>query len=405
VRQSEVVRQFDRPGPTQAEKTSATNHETHVRLIRARRQTAWALGLLTLLRMLVGDRPAQAQDHAPSSATALSPEETARARQLFEAGVTHYEAGRYIDALQQFQEAYRIKPHPLVRVNIANCYDKLDRPVEAIENFEAFLAVPAGDAAQRDEVRAALKELQKRVGQVAFKVTPDGARLVIDDRDERRAPINEPVRLSVGRHRVTISLAGYETALRAVDVKPQETETLRVDLASLATSETLPLAAAAAAAPEGPETPATEGPAPSAQTPAPLPAPEATSPAPRRAGLPNSVWLAGGITIALAVTAIITGQLALAANREFDGNLDAVRNPQLNEFQRAGAWQRGVDAANRANGLAATTDVLLGCALAGAGLTTYFLLSQPDQPKRDSSAHLSAAISPTGGRLQLQTHF
>jgi tetratricopeptide (TPR) repeat protein len=402
VRQSEVVRQFDRPSPTPAEKTSATNHETHVRLIRARRQTAWALGLLTLLRMLVGARSAQAQDHAPVT---LTPEETARARQLFETGVTQYEAGRYIDALQQFQEAYRIKPHPLVRVNIANCYDKLDRPVEAIENFEAFLAVPAGDPAQRDEVRAALKELQKRVGQVAFKVTPDGARVVIDDRDEHRAPISEPVRLSVGRHRVTVSLEGYETALRAVDVKPQETETLHVTLASLTAAEALPLAAAAAAAPG---TPATEGPAPGAQTsppPAPLPAPETTNPAPRRAGLPNSVWLAGGITIALAVTAIITGQLALAANREFDGNLDAVHNPQLNEFQRAGAWQRGVDAANRANGLAATTDVLLGCALAGAGLTTYFLLSRPDQPTRDTSAKLSAAIGPTGGRLQLQSHF
>jgi hypothetical protein len=353
--------------------------------------------------MVGGDRPAQAQDHAPGPATALSPEETARARQLFETGVSNYEAGRYIEALQQFQEAYRIKPHPLVRVNIANCYDKLDRPVEAIENFEAFLAVPAGDPAQRDEVRAALKELQKRVGQVAFKVTPAGARVVIDDRDEHRAPLDEPLRLSVGRHRVTVSFEGYETALRAVDVRPQDTETLHVDLTSLAASETLPLAAAAVAG-----TPETAGPAPSAQAsppPAPPPAPETTSPAPRRAGLPNSVWLAGGITIALAVTAIITGQLALAANREFDGNLEAVHNPQLNEAQRAGAWQRGVDAADRANGLAATTDVLLGCALAGAGLTTYFLLSQPDQPTRDSSAHLSAAIGPTGGRLQLQSHF
>jgi hypothetical protein len=379
-----------------------------VRLIRARRQTAWALGLLTLLRMLGGDQPAQAQDHAPGPATALSPEETARARQLFETGVSNYEAGRYIDALQQFQEAYRIKPHPLVRVNIANCYDKLDRPVEAIENFEAFLAVPAGDPAQRDEVRAALKELQKRVGQVAFKVTPAGARVVIDDRDEHRAPLDEPVRLSVGRHRVTVSLEGYETALRAVDVRPQDTETLHVDLTSLAAPETLPLAAAAVAAPAATAAAATAGPAPSAQSsppPAPLPAAETTSPAPRRAGLPNSVWLAGGITIALAVTAIITGQLALAANREFDGNLEAVHNPQLNEAQRAGAWQRGVDAANRANGLAATTDVLLGCALAGAGLTTYFLLSQPDTSKRDSGALLSAAISPTGGRLQLQSHF
>jgi tetratricopeptide (TPR) repeat protein len=367
-----------------------------VRLTRARRQSAWALRLLATLGLFFG-HSARAEEHAPTA------EDTARAKQLFEAGVADYDAGRYIDALQQFQEAYRVKPHPLVRVNIANCYDKLDRPVEALENFELFLAAPGGDPKQRDEVRAGIKELQKRVGQVAFKVTPDGARVLVDDRDERRAPVSEPVRLSVGRHRVTVSLEGYETALRVVDIKPQETEPLRVDLASLPAVEAAPLAAAASPEPAGAETPP-EPPAPSPQANPPLPAPEATPPEPHRKGLPDSVWIAGGATVALAVTAVITGQLALAANREFDGNLAAVNNMQLTEFQRAGAWARGVDAANRANGLAAATDVLLACAVLGAGLTTYFLLDRPTQASSDT-ARVSAAIGPSGGRLQLQAHF
>jgi hypothetical protein len=382
----------------QRRETSATNDETHVRLTRARSHAAWVLSLVAALGLFCSRSPARAQEHAPS------PEDTARARQLFEAGVADYDAGHYIDALTQFQEAYRIKPHPLVRVNIANCYDKLDRPVEALENFEAFLAAPGGDPNQRDEVRAGIKELQKRVGQVAFKVTPEGARILVDDRDERRAPVNEPVRLSVGRHRVTVSLEGYETALRAVDIKPQETETLHVDLVSLAAADIVPLTAA----PAGEQTAAAEQP----PAPPPEPGPEAAKPPPpapaappaQHKGLPDSVWIAGGATVALAVTAVITGQLALAANREFDGNLEAVHNYQLSEFQRAGAWARGVDAANRANGLAAATDVLLGCALVGAGLTTYFLLDRPSQPSRDT-ARVSAAIGPSGGRLQLQAQF
>src|SRR5262245_18965143 len=81
--------------------------------------------------------------------------DTTRAKHLFESGVAEYDAGHYANALNRFQEAYRIKPHPLVRVNIANCYQRLDRPVEAIEHFEGFLGMTQGTQAQREEVRAA----------------------------------------------------------------------------------------------------------------------------------------------------------------------------------------------------------------------------------------------------------
>jgi hypothetical protein len=336
-------------------------------------------------------------------------QETLRAKQLFEAGVVNYDAGRYVEALAQFQEAYRIKPHPLVRVNIANCYQKLDRPVEAIENFEAFLGMAEGNPAQRDEVRAALKELRERVGQIVLKVTPSGARIVIDDRDERRAPVSDPLLASVGRHRVTVSLEGYETALRVVDVRPHETSQLQVELASVTAPELEPSASAAEATPEESSSGADLGGADEQMAtltlaPPPIPTRAADESAPRRPGLPLSAWIAGGATFGLLVAAVVTGQLALAASREFDGDLAAVRNPQLSESQRGGAWLRGVDAAHRADALAAATDVLLGVALVGGGLTTYFFLSdRADGPSE--TPRVSASIHPGGGRLQLQGRF
>ena len=328
--------------------------------------------------------------------------ETTRAKQLFESGVAEYDAGHYANALSRFQEAYRIKPHPLVRVNIANCYQRLDRPVEAIENFEGFLSMTQGSQAQREEVRAALRELREKVGQIALSVSPPGARILIDDKDERHAPVSDPVLASVGRHRVTISLEGYETALRVIDVHARETASLQVALAAVPAPE--PEIAAAPPPPppiEQPDEVELLEPAPAP----PLPEPATAKPAPaprRRVALPVSVWVSGGATVALLVSAIVTGQLALSSSREFDGNVAAVRNTQLSEFQRAGAWARGVDAADRADALAAATDIMLGLSLAGAGLTTYFYLA--DRAEREAQG-LSVRTSLGAGRIQVQGTF
>jgi hypothetical protein len=320
----------------------------------------------------------------------------ARARQLFEGGVAHYDSGRYAEALAEFQEAYRLKPHPLVRVNIANCYDKLGRPVEAIENFEAFLAAAEGTPTQRDEVRGALRELQKRIGRVALNVAPPGARILVDEHDVGRAPLLDTLTLPSGRHRVSVSLDGYETTTRVVEIKAQETATVRIDLSALPVPES--------AAPEATEA-ATPADAPSAPAPTP---PIAALPAPvkrtsNRHQVAAEVWIAGGATLALGVTAVVTGQLALAADREFDANLAAVRNPMLTEFQRAGAWARGVDAANRADALAVATDVLLAVTLVSAGLTTYFYLA--DRETTSDEATPTAKLSFGLGRVSLQGQF
>jgi PEGA domain len=322
----------------------------------------------------------------------------AHARQLFEAGVAHYDAARYADALSEFQEAYRLKPHPLVRVNIANCYDKLGRPVEAIENFEAFLAAPEGNPGQREEVRGALRELQKHVGRLALNVAPPGARVLVDEQEAGRAPLLETVMLPLGRHRISVALDGYETALRVADIKPQETVTLRIDLDPLPPAEQPPAAVATNLAPETRAPSA--NPAIGQPAGATLP-PPATRRDPQRQRATN-VWIAGGATLALAVTSIVTGQLALAAGREFDSNVAAVRNPMLTEYQRAGAWARGVEAANRADVLAAATDVLLGLTLVGAGVTTYFYLANRESaPAQRPAASLSFGL----GRVSLHAAF
>jgi tetratricopeptide (TPR) repeat protein len=323
--------------------------------------------------------------------------ETNLARQLFQAGVEHYEAGEYAPALADFQRAFALKPHPLVEVNIANCYDKLNQPAEALGHFEAFLASSEGTPAQRDEVRSALARLSLLAGRLSIHATPAAAQGVIDN--QRTAQRLQWV--SAGRHRVDVSAEGYESATRIVEVHPGETVEVNVDLAPqvaspLATVVVPPSAAVAAA--QLPAAPAALPPTEVAQ-PSQAPMPPSATP-----GLPTNVWVSGGATFGLGVIAVVTGQLALAANREFDTNLSALRNPALTEYQRAGAWARGVDAADRADTLAAVTDILLAFTFVGVGLTTYFYLADRNTSERQRT-RVAFRTDSNSGQLQLRGNF
>ena len=325
----------------------------------------------------------------PVPATPVAPVDADnRPKQLFESGVQSFEEGRFPEALASFEQAYRLKPHPLVQVNIANCYDKLNQPADALEHFEAFLASAEGSPAQREEVRAAVARLAKLAGRLNLQLTPEQTSGTLDDQAGLHPP-NQWV--SAGRHRLTFAAPGYEPVVRVVDVRAGETTDVSVNLQPLPP----PTLATSAA-------PASQGTQAAGPTTTPLP-PTAMSGAQSRP-LPANIWISGGATFGLGVVAVVTGQLALAANREFDANLSAVRNSTLTEYQRAGAWARGVDAANRADALAAVTDVLLGLTLVGAGLTTYFYLADRNQPET-RSPRVSLQASPRSGQVALRGHF
>jgi tetratricopeptide (TPR) repeat protein len=340
---------------------------------------------------------------APAARAQEAGSETNQARDLFRSGVERYEAGQYALALGDFEHAYALKPHPLVQVNIANCYDKLDQPAEALTHFEAFLASTEGSADQRDEVRSAMARLSKSAGRLSIRATPAGAQGVIDQK--RTA---QPLQwVSPGRHRVDITAEGYEPAIRVVDVQPGETVEVNVELAQAQDPAPNPPVAGANVAPTVAPSAA---PSAAAQEPAidealvPIAIQTAPSKGHPAAGLPASVWISGGATFGLGVIAVVTGQLALAANREYDTNLTALRNSALTEYQRAGAWARGIDAADRADALAAVTDILLTFTFVGVGLTTYFYLADRDASERQR-LRVGLRSDARSGRLELRGTF
>ena len=337
---------------------------------------------------------------APESAPPPTDEMRARAKQLFERGVEAYEGARYAEALASFQEAFRLRPHPLVRVNIANCYDKLGKPIEALFHFEQFLASDVPTPAQRQEVVAATERLRKQLGSLLLRVTPDGATVIVDAGEQRKTPILEPLQLPAGEHSLEVRLEGYQVVKRSFTLTGGATQELDVVLEPAAS------VAPVVAAPALPDGTVTEGePLAVAPPPEPKPAPAplaaAVSEPEGEAELPLHVWILGGVSVAMLAGATITGILALGAESDFERYQMLRRDAQAPLAQQA-AFDDAIDAANRADTLSVVTDVLLVGAVASATAAIVFAVlddgeGEPMQP--------SAALGPHQASLQLNGRF
>ena len=376
------------------------------------------LGLWVVLMSGLGGLTARAQDvpagqDAPAAGD--DQETRARAKALFEAGVASYDAGRYEEALASFQEAFRVRPHPLVRVNIANCYDKLGKPLEALFHFEQFATADVGSPEQRKEVNAAVERLRKQIGQVVVRVTPDGAMVTIDGGEQRRTPLVDPLSLTAGKHDFEVKLEGYQTVQRSLTVQGGSTSELSVVLSRAGDTGVSPALAAATPAPgEQPQvaTPPAAEPAPE---PAPVPALEPSELVPQEpkaetdsGGLPMHVWIIGGASIALLLAGSITGLMALDAESEFDRALRTRHDPLADPITKEAAYLEALDASDNADALALTTDILLIGALAGAGVTVVLALNSRksgDGEEEKPSATLTPVVGPQRAGLSLSGAF
>src|SRR5690242_5370362 len=84
------------------------------------------------------------------------------ARGLFRAGAAAFEAGRYEDALSDFQRAYDRSPRGALLYNVGTAADRLRRDRDALAAFEQYLReVP--DAANRAAVESRVAVLREAI--------------------------------------------------------------------------------------------------------------------------------------------------------------------------------------------------------------------------------------------------
>lgn len=111
---------------------------------------------------------------APSPAPS-SPKD--RAKKIFSEGRSAYQDGRYEEALQHFEKAYRTFPVPLMLFNIASTYEQLGLLPQAIDRFKSFVASGKDTKGEAKEKVEALSALVKEWVEVLVTTSPNGAQV------------------------------------------------------------------------------------------------------------------------------------------------------------------------------------------------------------------------------------
>ena len=217
------------------------------------------------------------------TALAQSDGETEIARQRFLEGVRHYDQHDYDKARLAFLQAYLLKPHPAVLLNLAQSQLRAGRYAEAAENFAKYIREnPTAEA--MSHAKAAFEEARDKVGEVSVEVNAAGALINVDGSDVGKSPLPYAVYMMPGRHTVRATKGGLSADESLEAVAGQR---MYVTLALPEGSRMAPAAAAGATAgvavAAAPAPPAA-APAPAAATsparslsPTPTPAPESDS--------------------------------------------------------------------------------------------------------------------------------
>jgi len=152
----------------------------------------------------------------------------ATAKKHFENGTKAFDEGDFKIALEEFQEAYNTKPHPMVLVNIANCYARLMEPVKAVEHFELFLK-EAADTASEEQLEAARRELKKQrrfVGRLKIIGVPEDSAVIVDGDKKGYAPLKKSILAKSGPHVIIIRTKNKEEMEKVAEVSAEEETTV-----------------------------------------------------------------------------------------------------------------------------------------------------------------------------------
>jgi hypothetical protein len=308
--------------------------------------------------------------------------ELATARLLFAEALAAQDQGRCVDAIPIYERIAKIAVSPVLYLRIGTCNESLGRVIEALNALElaAQEADKKHDAEVGAEARAHLAKLRPKVARLAVQV-PEGAEGVeisIDGRAVSAALAGTTMLVDPGRRHVVVRAENYEKSFETdVAAAAEQPASVTADLGKKKIVAPPPAALAPAAiAPRV------------AAEPAKAPPPEAP---PNR--FPGAV--AGGVTAAVGVGALISG---LIAHAKFDEFLMENANPK--------PGSRGAREHLRDSGQAAAlvSTVLTGAFVVGAGVTVVLLANPPR--KTGAAPTKSAALAPwiaaTGGGLVIR---
>jgi hypothetical protein len=313
------------------------------------------------------------------------------ARERFQEGVKYYDAKQYSRARAAFLQAYALKKHPAVLLNLAQSELRSGYEADAAKHFAQYLR-EANDAtaAERQEAQKGLTAAKASIAEIAVNVDQNAAEVYVDGNLEGQSPLPGPIYLKPGAHNIDARKDG-RTASSAVTAIAGQSGSVNVSFAG-----------GAAAAPVGPEPtgPAT-GPAPMGAVQQPVAGQPMPSGPPPDTGTekPGFVewatgnpvaWIGGGVAVvgiasgigfALAAKqsysdadSIKSAILQEAANRNVSGpcNLDASQQVKDYFGPACDKYQTRVDDGDSQKSVSTVSFVVAGVAVAGT-VVYYFI--------------------------------
>jgi hypothetical protein len=135
----------------------------------------------------------------PLTASAEDDPVTTQARARFKEGVNFYDKGSYENARLAFLQAYALKKHPAVLLNLAQSSAKAGHPLEAARSFQQYLKESTSPQ-QRQDAEAGLAEVRQKLGRIDV-VAPAGTEITLDENERLgTTPFAEPIDVEPGAH-------------------------------------------------------------------------------------------------------------------------------------------------------------------------------------------------------------
>jgi len=370
-----------------------------------------------------------------------------QARARFQEGVTAYDKGDFENARLAFIQAYALKKHPAVLLNLAQSSAKSGRALEASRYFRQLLAESnALQPKQRTEAERGLQDAFEQLGHIDV-VAPPGRELTLDDNGSLgSAPLDGPIDVEPGDHRIRAAPTHDSPAL-IVTVTAVAGQIVRAQLDAPSSPPSPeepaePATASTDATPSVPEpTPARVDPPTAAtgtdaQKPGLFSRPQSMTPVVlglTAAGLGLVGTVVFGIVRSAAQSAATNSETTIrnaAIQRGFDGNGDGVADALGVCRSSIPSIQRDFSAAcaalstnrNLVNTATTLTNVSIGVMIAGAvGAGGWYLFgpkqkaAEQKQParegglRRDGAPEMASTVAPyidrSGGGLTLYGTF
>jgi hypothetical protein len=122
------------------------------------------------------------------------------ARARFNEGVEFFDKGQYENARAAFLQAYALRKHPAVLLNLAQSSLRSGHSLEAARYFEQYLHESSSlTPAQRADAEKGLTEAQGKLGHLEISAT-DGSEIFVDGEHVGTAPLPDPVNVEPGPH-------------------------------------------------------------------------------------------------------------------------------------------------------------------------------------------------------------